>query len=74
MEENLKIEELEARKLKLKADIKILKEKHEYQRELNKQRILNLKKAQTIIAELKRLKLQQIANLQLQAPPKPDAN
>ena len=63
-EEKLKIDELHAKKLRLLAEVKVLKAKHEHHKEVNKLRLENLKKIQESLQILKKQKQQQLLDLQ----------
>jgi hypothetical protein len=58
------MEEIEAKKQLLREQLKVMKERNEFNRNLNQIRLTNLRKAQEALGALKKIKLEQLANLQ----------
>ena len=58
------MEEIEAKKKVLRDQLKAMKQRNEFNRNLNQIRLTNLRKAQEALGELKKIKLEQLANLQ----------
>jgi hypothetical protein len=59
-----RMEEIEAKKQLLREQLKVMKERNEFNRNLNQIRLKNLRKAQEALGALKKIKLEQLANLQ----------